>query len=150
MNKHFRGSRFLGILVFLVIIALFSVAVMLLWNRLMPAIAGLPEISYLQAAGLFILARILFGGISGGMRGGVARLGLVGARGGSHNQIREKWMNMSEEERREFVRDRHFGHEFRDFRDIFGEGATGGLGGTGKTDAAKQPDQNSGKGDDNE
>jgi hypothetical protein len=152
MNKHFRGSRLLGILIFLVIIALFSVAVMLLWNRLMPAIAGLPEITYLQAAGLFILARILFGSFGGGgVRSRVAELGLFGARGGPHgNAIREKWANMSEEERREFMRDRRFGPGFRDFRDIFGEGPAGGLGGAGKTDEAKKPDQDSEKRGDNE
>jgi hypothetical protein len=145
MNKFSTGSRFLGILVFFVIIALFSVAVMFLWNWLMPAIAGLPEISYLQAAGLFILARILFGGISGGGRGAIARLGFAGARGWPQgNPMREKWMNMSEEERREFMRARHFGREFREFHDCFGED------GTGKTDATKKPDQDSEKRDDNE
>ncbi len=32
-----------------------------LWNSLMPGIFGLPEITYWQAVGLFILAKIIFG-----------------------------------------------------------------------------------------
>ncbi|MEK6881842.1 MAG: hypothetical protein AABY22_19650 [Nanoarchaeota archaeon] len=32
---------------------------MLLWNWLMPPIFGLPEISFLQAVGLFLLSNIL-------------------------------------------------------------------------------------------
>lgn len=39
----------------------------LLWNWLMPGIFGLPEISLLQAAGLFILSKLLF---TPGMGGG--------------------------------------------------------------------------------
>ncbi len=54
---------FLGFLIGLGIIALiflFGWAVMLLWNRLMPEIFGLTEISYWQAWGLLILSSILF------------------------------------------------------------------------------------------
>lgn len=36
-----------------------------LWNWLMPMIFGLPHISYWQGVGLLLLAKILFGGISG-------------------------------------------------------------------------------------
>jgi hypothetical protein len=42
----------------------------LLWNWLMPGIFGLPEISMLQAAGLFILSKIIFTpGMGGGSKG---------------------------------------------------------------------------------
>jgi hypothetical protein len=41
---------------------LVGIIVQLLWNWLMPAIFGLPEISYWQGVGLFILFKILFGG----------------------------------------------------------------------------------------
>ena len=40
---------------------LVGVVVQLLWNWLMPGIFGLPEISYWQGVGLFILFKILFG-----------------------------------------------------------------------------------------
>lgn len=44
---------------------LFGFVIMLLWNALMPQIFNLPEISYWQGIGLFILGRILLGGIGG-------------------------------------------------------------------------------------
>lgn len=42
---------------------IFGYFVMLLWNWLMPEIFGLPEITYWKAAGIIILARLLFGGM---------------------------------------------------------------------------------------
>ena len=44
---------------------LFGYAVMLLWNWLMPLIFGLIKISYWQAVGIIILAKLLFGGFGG-------------------------------------------------------------------------------------
>jgi len=91
----------MGILTILVTCALFAVGVMLLWNALLPPIFALPQISYLQAAGLLILARLLFGGL-GGLHGG--RRSKRGRHPFHHgNKFREKWMNMSEEERKEFM-----------------------------------------------
>jgi len=94
-------SRFTGILIMLASAAVFGVAVMLLWNALLPQIFALPRIGYLQAVGLLVLTRLLFGGIGGWMHG-------HSGRGGEHmfqhrNKFREKWMNMSEEERKEFI-----------------------------------------------
>jgi hypothetical protein len=51
-----------------VFLAVASLVVMLLWNWLLPTVLGLKAISYLQAAGLLILAKILFGGIGRGPR----------------------------------------------------------------------------------
>ncbi len=66
MRKH----RFLRVLMFLPLvvafIALFGFIVMSLWNWLMPALFGLKTIGYWQALGLFILSKILFGGLRGG------------------------------------------------------------------------------------
>ena len=47
-----------GILMLAVI--LFGAPLMLLWNWLMPTIFNLPEIGFLQACGLQLLATILF------------------------------------------------------------------------------------------
>ena len=111
MNTIFR-FRFLGILMFLGMIAVFSVAAMFLWNALMPEIFALPVLSYWQAAGLVVLARILFGGLGPGRflasrgRGGDDRLFAHG------NALREKWLNMSEDERMEFVRSHRGGFPF--------------------------------------
>ena len=118
---------FAGIGIMLATCAVFGVAVMLLWNALLPHIFGLPQLNYLQAAGLLILARVLFGGIGGGGRefaghrgaGGDERLFNQGS------QLREKWMNMSDDERREFIgRERDFFKSYRrfsHFRDFFGD-----------------------------
>ena len=66
MKRHFNKKVFFKILFFvLVFIAVISLIVLLLWNWLMPAIFNLPEINYLQAIGILILAKILFMGIGG-------------------------------------------------------------------------------------
>jgi hypothetical protein len=103
MKNNIR-FHFTGIGLMLVMCAVFGAGVMVLWNALMPQIFGLPQLSYLQAAGLLLLARILFGGISAWQD----RPAHHAARGGEHqfhhnNNLREKWMNMSDEERKEFI-----------------------------------------------
>ncbi len=45
---------------------LFGYVVMLLWNWLMPAIFGLGIITFWQAVGIVVLAKLLFGGFGGG------------------------------------------------------------------------------------
>ena len=46
-------------------IAAFGLIVMLLWNALMPELFGLKEVSYQQAWGMILLAKLLFGGFRG-------------------------------------------------------------------------------------
>jgi hypothetical protein len=98
-----RIFHFWWLLAMLAFAAVFSFAVMALWNWLLPAIAGLPEITFWQALGFLALARILFGGL-----GGIGRVAAGGAmRGGDRdhmNPFREKWGKMSDEERKEFFR----------------------------------------------
>jgi len=53
-----------GLLVAVLFAFLFGLIVQMLWNWLMPAIFGLGKISYWQAFGIVILAKILFSGIS--------------------------------------------------------------------------------------
>jgi hypothetical protein len=128
MNKFFYKSRLLGILAFLAVIAVFSAAAMLLWNALMPDIFWLPALNYWQAAGIVVLARILFGGLGSGLSrprggyGGDERLFHHG------NQLRKKWMNMTGEERkaflekeRDFMRFRGGFSRFHDFFDGNGD-----------------------------
>ena len=55
--KHVLG----GIAVVLVFLVVFALFVRLLWNWLMPEIFGLGTITYLQALGLLLLSRLLFG-----------------------------------------------------------------------------------------
>ena len=57
-----------------ILIALFILVgggvVMLLWNWLLPSLFGWPQITLLQAFGLLVLCRILFGGFGKGGGGG--------------------------------------------------------------------------------
>ena len=48
----------------------FGGIVMLLWNWLLPPLFGWPRITLLQAFGLLVLCRLLFGGFGGGGGGG--------------------------------------------------------------------------------
>lgn len=65
--------------------------VMPLWNAIMPALTGWALLSYSKALGLLVLCRILFGGFRGGRHGGPPWSGRA--------HWRERWKNMSEEER---------------------------------------------------
>lgn len=60
-TAHVVGWVFVGIAFAVVFALVFGIVVKLLWNWLMPAIFGLGEISYWQAFGLVILAKLLFG-----------------------------------------------------------------------------------------
>jgi hypothetical protein len=105
----------LGIAGFLAAIALFGAAVMFLWNALMPVVFGLPPLNYWQAAGILLLARILFGS---GAFGGARRLagGMSRAAGGRDflrgNKLRERWMHMTAEERGDFMKKQQSFHAF--------------------------------------
>lgn len=87
------------ILLAIIAIVLFSLITMLLWNALMPAIFGLPLINFIQAIGLMILSRLLLGH---------GRFGHRGWR--SHHYMREKWANMTPEERKHFCESRFHEH----------------------------------------
>ena len=95
-----RRLKFLMPVGFLAVAALISVVVMALWNWLMPAVFGLGTIGFWQAAGIFVLSRILFGGYGGG-HGFRKRKRHAGG-----HPVLNKWMNMTPEQRQEFVRKR--------------------------------------------
>lgn len=69
------------------LVALMSLVVMSLWNWLAPPLFGRPEIGFLQAAGLLLACRILFGGLRG--------------YAGMHwrRRLAERWEQMSPQER---------------------------------------------------
>jgi len=101
MTKYSFKAHLLGVVIFLAVIAGFAVAFMFLWNALMPPLFALPALNYVQAAGLLLLARLLFSGImvSGFRRDkGFRPWGREDA-----NALRERWLNMSEEERQAFI-----------------------------------------------
>ena len=67
--KHRKGLWLVfGLPFMLAFLAVAALAIMLLWNVLLPSIFGLKAIGYLQALGLLVLARILFGSFGRGPR----------------------------------------------------------------------------------
>jgi hypothetical protein len=92
MNK---GKKILKIAaIAIVCVVLVGVIVMSLWNWLIPPILNGPEITFWQALGLFILAKILFG------FGGGGRWKEGGARW--KHRYYEKLSSMTPEERERF------------------------------------------------
>lgn len=99
MFRHNYPSRkynplkilFFGV-VFIILAAAMSAVVMLLWNAILPEVAGVKPLTFWKAAGLLLLAKILFSGF-GGRRFGRKR--------SKPNHWRNKWMQMSSEERHE-------------------------------------------------
>lgn len=85
------------------VVAVLSAIVMVLWNLLVPAIFGIAKITYWQAAGIFVLTRILFGSFWNRERS-LYRHPL--SRFHPYNHLHEKWMKMTPEERKEFINKR--------------------------------------------
>jgi len=74
-------------------VLIFGWVVMLLWNAILPkVIGGVTALTYWQAVGLLVLSKILFGGFHGKSR----------PNQGGTMHWREKWRNMSEEDRAQF------------------------------------------------
>ncbi len=110
----FKALKMLPLFALFIVAA--GVVVMLLWNALIPAIFGFTEITWIQALGLMILARILVGG-----------RGHVGGSGG-RRRWRERWekkmASMSDDERKKWKEE--FG------RSCWGQSSAGGEGPTGE------------------
>ena len=89
---RFGIRRVIGFILMAIIgVLVFGNIVMWLWNALMPVIFHLPIITFPQALGLLVLSKILFSSFRGGGPGRFR-----GAR------LREKWMDMTPEEREKF------------------------------------------------
>ncbi len=94
MRKFGFKKGFLFLLLFAGGILLFGAAVMGLWNAILTVVLGVKAISFVQALGILLLSKILFG--SFGNRCG---------RCGRGAEMREKWQNMTPEEREKFKSD---------------------------------------------
>jgi hypothetical protein len=90
-----RGLHVLKVVVMVAVaITVFSFVTMHLWNWVMPAVFGLRTITWLQALGLLVLGKILFGGIHRHGHGCPARRW--------KGRMTERWMEMTPEEREKF------------------------------------------------
>lgn len=88
--KRFWVIRGLKFLVFAAVaVSVVGYVVMSLWNWVVPAVTGFHPVTYLQALALLVLSRLLFGGLRGG--------------GGHWRQrLRERWEQMTPEQREQF------------------------------------------------
>ena len=113
-NRMFKAVRMVSFLAAIVLLA--GVAVMLLWNALVPAIFDGPQITWIQALGLLILARLLAGG-RGHSGFGAYRRG----------RWRERWeskiASMSPDERKKWQAE--FGRSCSGRTSTVGEGSMG-------------------------
>jgi hypothetical protein len=92
MKRH-GFVRVVGMIVMCIVaLFVFSFLTLQLWNWLMPAVFGLRTITWVQALGLLLLCKILFGGFRGHRCGG--------QRWKRH--MAERWEKMSPEERDRF------------------------------------------------
>jgi hypothetical protein len=96
MKRFWFKRIFMFVIFFIAAVLLFGTIVMGLWNALLPAVIGVKTITFMQALGILLLSKILFGGF--GRRGGWY--------GGRHNawrnKMQDKWANMTPEEREKF------------------------------------------------
>ena len=90
-----RGARFIFIpLMAAAFLAVVSLVVMLLWNNILPQVIHVEAINLWQAAGIFILCKLLFGfGRMGGMGRDKMRF---------KQQMAERVKTMTPEERERF------------------------------------------------
>jgi chromate transport protein ChrA len=85
-----RGLKIAAIAILAV--AVFGFILMNLWNWLGPAVFGARTITFWQALGILVLAKILFGGFGG----------RPGRGGHWRDRMRDRWAHMTPEERERF------------------------------------------------
>ncbi len=115
------GFVLLGLIGVAVFALVFGWLVMILWNWLMPAIFRLGVITYWQAFGIVILAKLIFGAPGVGRHGGPRRRAWKGGHGageGPHGEMggrdrwrwyREFWEQEGKEAFERYVRQREAG-----------------------------------------
>jgi hypothetical protein len=99
MNRKKMVKKLVMVAAGLAVMAGFSAVVMVLWNALVPDVVGWRAIRFWQAVGLLILARLLFGGF--GWHRGMHGWGMHG-----DDAARKRWMKMTVEQRKAFLRRR--------------------------------------------
>lgn len=90
MRSKFSKCRGFFVLIPITVFLAAGLVVMLLWNFLLPAIFGIKAITYIQALGVFVLSRILFG-----------NFGFKRGFGHQHRipYLKQEFQNLSDEEK---------------------------------------------------
>lgn len=91
-------QRILKPIIMLALLAGVGAVVMLLWNAIIPTVIGWGAVSYLQAVGLLVLCRLLFGSFSGIKGRTNATLQ------GDRDELKAKLKGMTKEEKRDYIR----------------------------------------------
>ena len=91
-KRHWIGFAIKAVLIAIAAFTLMGFVIMGLWNWLMPTLFGLHTIGFLQAFGLLILAKLLFGGFRGRWDG----------RPHWRHRMEDRWEHMTPEEREKF------------------------------------------------
>lgn len=113
MNIQHKKGNFLIALLFIAGLFLLPYIVMLLWNGILPEVIGVKTITYWQAVGIFILCKLLFGGFKGGGNHHHKKHKMIKKhfknccnnndnKSSMKEALRDKFMNMSDEERENF------------------------------------------------
>ena len=96
MKRQFWFRKKIMILLFIIVACVaFSAIVMGLWNAILVEVLGVKAISFVQALGILVLSKILFGGFRGGGGWGAHRRG-------RWMEMQEKMATMTPEEREKF------------------------------------------------
>lgn len=90
IKRNWKRKKPLIFIFILAGVALLIWVMMLLWNAILPEVIGVNEVTYWQAAGIFILSKILFGGFKGG------------GHKYKKQQYKEKFMNLTDEQKETF------------------------------------------------
>jgi Ca2+/H+ antiporter, TMEM165/GDT1 family len=95
MKKLWIKKGVIFLFIFIAAVLVFGLVVMGLWNAILPAVLGVKAITFIQALGILLLSKILFGSFSGGGRrwsGGLAW----------REKMKQRWDNMTPDEREKF------------------------------------------------
>jgi len=90
------GLTVAGVALAVLFALVFGIVVKVLWNWLMPALFGLREITFWQAFGIVLLAKLLFGGVG---------------HGHSHKDHREPFESRFQDRFKRFIRSNECGEE---------------------------------------
>ena len=106
MRRRFRGPKIVAIVFLaLLVLALVSGAVMLLWNNILAQVVAVKIISFWQAMGILVLSKLLFGGFRGGAGWGRHKW---------REKMNERWEKMTPEDKENFQQEwkNRCGHRF--------------------------------------
>ncbi len=93
MKKFWIKKGLMFITFFIAFVLLLGFVVMGLWNAILPVVLGVKAITFIQALGILLLSKILFGGFHGGCRGRREQWKM---------KMQEKMGNMTPEEKEKF------------------------------------------------